>query len=160
MPPSPKGAQPTRGEVASREILPTDRLSEGIFRISPDRPIECGPVLTNRGAAVWFESQNQSFTQTVPPADVASCRPKHTDNATYLRDGTLFRFPIDSRSVGRGSPNLWRALWNCGASRDSRGRPSSAAMRRRRADLEIADEADRNRDFGFPAFFSLSFFGN
>ena len=24
MPPSPEGAQPTRGEVASREILPTD----------------------------------------------------------------------------------------------------------------------------------------
>ena len=45
----------------------------------------------NRGAAVGFESQNQSFTQTVPPTDVASCQRKHTDNATYLRDGTLLR---------------------------------------------------------------------
>ena len=68
-------------------------MSEGIFRISPDRPIECGPVLTNRGAAVWFEYQNQSFTQTVPPTYVASCRPKHTDNTTYLRDGTLLFSP-------------------------------------------------------------------
>ena len=39
------------------------------------------------GAAVGFESQNQSFTQSSAPNRWRFMPAKHTDNATYLRDG-------------------------------------------------------------------------
>ena len=36
----------------------------------------------NRAPPLGFESQNHSFTQTVPPPDIDAYRPKHTDNPT------------------------------------------------------------------------------
>ena len=51
----------------------------------------------NRAPPLQFESQNQSFTQTVPPPDVAAYPPKHTYNAPHQREGTLFgRFDIEA----------------------------------------------------------------
>ena len=49
----------------------------------------------NRGAAVGFESQNQSFTQTVPPTDVASCRPNtQTTLHIYVMEPYCFELHV------------------------------------------------------------------
>ena len=51
----------------------------------------------NRAPPLGFESQNKSFTRTVPPPDVAAYRPKHTDNATHLRDELYYHLPSNIR---------------------------------------------------------------